>query len=194
VPRAQLLEALTSEAAALVALANLGPDFAPSEAGSALDAEASTQTSGGARRRAGSITPAASGLASQQQTQHRAARLSVALRDYEAAIELLKDSAGGGGPGGAAAEAAAVSLEFGLFCNRLLEAARGDAGDADGGGGGGGREAGLDEGARGAVARGGGLAAMAVAHLMQVRVGGGGGRAAGGASRWTKPGVGLVMN
>ena len=154
-PRAQLLEALTSEAAALVALADLEPD------GGASEARAASESSAGGRGGRGGRPG--------KQEQHRGARLSVALKDYEAAVGLLRGGRSGkqGGSGdAAAAEAAAVALEFGLFCNRLREAGRGGDGKEEGGGGGGtglGVEW-LDEGASAAVERGGGLAAMAVAQ------------------------------
>lgn len=87
----------------------------------------------------------------------------------------------GGAVGGGAAAIAGAALEFGLFCNSLLRAARGD--DTTGSSGSpsqavaGGEAAGtpgfdegaLDAPAARAVAAGGGLAGLAVANLLEVR-------------------------
>jgi len=127
---------------------------------------------------------------------YRANRMSTALKDYSAAVALLQPPdnapAGGGGAGNAAAaaaEMAEVALEFGLFCNKLLQATKGEgfAGQGKGEAAAGQGEAAadaatadgerfelgmLDAEARGVVDGGEGLAAMAVTHLLQVSKGG----------------------
>jgi hypothetical protein len=185
-PRHQLLDALTSEAQALVALSGL-------TAGGGFVAAAASEPSA-ANARGSEAAAARDGV--------RAARLSFALNDYQSALSIIMEDGTGHGSGGAALSAAAggggggggrqlgvdsiaataaavaeVSLEFGLFCNRLLLAAQAgpasEAGSSARGGGGEGEGARfsvdmLEESARQVVAKGSGLGALAVTNLLRV--------------------------
>lgn len=101
----QLIQALTTEAAALITLAEMTQ-------AAAAAATATAELAGIA---------AATVAGSSSSTDPRHAWVSVALQDYATALRLQQQQKSQQATAELASEAAAVALQFGLLCNRLLQ-------------------------------------------------------------------------